>query len=248
MSMEKPNFIPEVFNYTGNPKVDLEWLKHTHHEIFNEVIVINEYQLTRQDLENTNVIDIGANVGMFSLYAAYLGAKKVIAAEPAANTFNILKENVESSKFQNIQIYKNAVLNIAGAKVNLPLQPDSGHNSLFKPSENFETVETITLSNMISQLSTDGDIILKIDCEGSEYDILLNTTKEELSRVKTLHIEIHADMHPLYKDFDILESKIQSFGFKKVRDNRMFGYIANEKGEIVDSVPLPVKVCCFERS
>lgn len=246
--MEKLNFIPEVFNYTGNPKVDLEWLKHTHQEIFNEVIVINEYQLTRKDLENTNVIDIGANVGMFSLYAAYLGAKKVIAAEPATNTFNVLKENVESSKFKNIQIYKNAVLNVAGARINLPLQSDSGHNSLFKPSENFEIVETITLSHMLSQLSIDGDIILKIDCEGSEYDILLNTTTEELARVKTIHIEIHSDMHPLYKNFDILENKIQSFGFTKVRENRMYGYIRNEQGEVTNSVPLPVKVCCFERT
>lgn len=245
--MNKPHYIPELFNYTGNPNIDFEWVKLTHPEIFNEVFVVNEYQLSSKDIENKNVIDIGANVGMFSLYAAYLGAKKIIAAEPALETFKQLQENVKSSQFKNIEIYKNIVLNVAGAKINLPLQTDSGHNSLFIPSDKFETVETITLSDMISKLPIDGDIVLKIDCEGSEYDILLNATATDLNRVKTIHIEFHSTMHPIYKGFEIIENKILSFGFSKIRDSQMFGYVFNEKNEIVQYVPLPVKVCCFER-
>lgn len=246
--MLKPNYIPDSLNYTGNAVDDLYWLRDKHPEIYNEVIVINEYQLTRENVENKHIIDIGANVGMFSIFAAYLGANKIISAEPAVNTFNVLKENVEYSKFSNIEIFKNLVLNVAGAKINLPLQPDSGHNSLFRKSEQYETVETITLANMVNRLPPDGDIILKIDCEGSEYDILLNASEQDLNRVQTIHIEIHADMHPIYKEFDIIENKILNFGFTRVRENRMFGYIANLQGEIVHGVPLPVKVCCFERN
>lgn len=232
---------------SNNPVQDLHWLQDKHPEIFNEVIVINEYQLNRADIENKNIIDIGANVGMFSILAAYLGAKRVIAAEPASNTFEILKQNVKQSNFKTIEIYKNIVLNITGAKIKLPLQNDSGHNSLFRESEKFETAESISLNDMIMQLPNNEDIILKIDCEGSEYDIILNANKIDFQNIKTIHIEIHSDMHPYFKGFDIIENKILSFGYTKIRDNQMFGYVVNDKNEITQYVPLPVKVCCYER-
>lgn len=233
--------------HTGKPEIDLKWLEKINNEIFKEVIQQNEYKLSREIVQGKNVIDIGANVGMFSIFAAYLGAKIVVAAEPAQSTFDILKENVEFSNFKNIKIFKNAVLNVQGTKIKLPLQPDSGHTSLFRESENFEMVETITFHDLLNQVSSDGDIILKIDCEGSEYDILLNLSNNDLNRVKILHIEIHADTHPLYRGFEILEDKILSFGFTKVHDGRMFGYIIDEQGKIVGGTPLPTKMCIFER-
>lgn len=243
----KPKYLPENFLYTGDPSKDFEWLQNNHPDIFIEVIKNNEYELKKEDVENKNIIDIGANIGTFTLYSAYLGAKQIISVEPSTDTFQKLTENIGHYAFNNIKLLKNVVLNISGIKIKLPIQINSGHNSIFKKTENFEMVETITLKEILARITNPDDIILKIDCEGSEYDILLNMSASDFERVKTIHIEIHSDIHPIYREFDIIENKIISFGFKKIRDKRMFGYIANEQGEIVDSVPLPTKLCCFER-
>ena len=67
----------------------LDWLANAggdSKEIYNEVIAGNSYGITEDVCREREFIDIGANVGMFSIFASKLGAKKVIAVEPVSST------------------------------------------------------------------------------------------------------------------------------------------------------------------
>jgi FkbM family methyltransferase len=233
-------------NQLKDPVEALRWLEKKHGEIFKEVIIDNEYRLSREEIKNKNVLDIGANIGTFSLLSAFYGAKKVVSVEPASTTYNSLVENVKISGFNTIETLKNVVTNISGSTFNLNLQSDSGHNSLYSESENTESVIGITLTELLNKFDSD-DIILKIDCEGAEYDILMNATTEELSRVKSIHIEIHGDLHPIYKGVELMKEKIKSFGFKKIRENQMLLFYWDMKGNLIDTKPLPTTLCYFEK-
>ena len=71
----------------------LEWLGYRSkeaNELYYEVIVNNSYAITPEICKDREFIDIGANMGMFSILASTLGASKVIAIEPVSSTVEIL--------------------------------------------------------------------------------------------------------------------------------------------------------------
>lgn len=63
-----------------------------------------------------NVIDIGANIGFYTvLFSKWVGIKgKVWAFEPEPNNFNILSRNVIANQVKNANIYQKAILNYSG--------------------------------------------------------------------------------------------------------------------------------------
>ncbi|MDJ1175401.1 FkbM family methyltransferase [Roseofilum capinflatum] len=135
-------------------------------------IVLNDtYGLKRfQNLEN--IVDIGANIGIFSIYAATLFPEaKILAYEPCSETFSNLKKNVGSF---NIQIYPYAVGQHAG-KVNLSVEGDltacyvaKNDSSSFSSSQ---VCDMISFQEIVDHMN--GKIeLLKLDCEGSEYEII----------------------------------------------------------------------------
>ena len=56
-----------------------------------------------RDQEELNVIDLGANVGLFSLYVSPI-AEKIFAVEPTPSHFELLNEVINLTQKQNIKI------------------------------------------------------------------------------------------------------------------------------------------------
>ena len=214
-------------------------------ELYKSVVEQNEYQVSEELLKGKTVVDVGANRGIFSIYAASLGASEVIAFEPVSSTFNTLHDNIIKSEYTNIQAHQKAVSNETGNTVRISLNPQSGHNSLFTQSYQndqllYEEVGTISLHDVIKNISN--DIFLKLDCEGSEYDILLNLTPEDANKIKTIVLEIHEDLHPIYKGSEILISRFKDLGYEREFTNQVSWWTFNEKGEQATFDPLPLKL------
>jgi len=70
--------------------------------LLTEIIINDQYEAYSSHLKNKIVIDAGANVGIFSLYASMLGAKKVYAFEPVKETYDILVKNIKMNKENKI--------------------------------------------------------------------------------------------------------------------------------------------------
>ena len=140
----------------------------------------------------STVVDIGANIGVFALYAARGGAKIVQAYEPAEESFDVLRRNIEENGLGNIVYpHRAAVVGKASPPVWYPRQ-SSVFNAIGASSGNrldHELVPAIAFAELVSNLPEPN--IVKLDCEGGEYDIILNSEDAAFDRIDELRLEYH---------------------------------------------------------
>lgn len=134
------------------------------------------------------IADIGANIGAFAVAARRRFPKAIIHAyEPAGEIFAFLSGNV---KGMGIQIHQSAVSDMEGEAI-LATGFDTTSAHLERPSTHpgvlGERVPCVTLETVIKQCGGRIDL-LKLDCEGSEYEILKSRAMAGVRRVVA---EIH---------------------------------------------------------
>jgi len=193
-----------------------DWLQHVSKEsaaLYKEVIQENTYQVTPDHFRDTSVIDVGANLGMFSILAAGLGAPQVISCEPVGSTYDILCNNLQRAHMNSVvQPIKAAIMGVTQGPVTMGINTDSNMNSLYKPGEYSELVPTVSLKQLI-QMTTHPHVFLKMDCEGAEYDILMDSEDHVFEKVTHVAVEIHGDMHPTHKGLEIAQHRLRTLGF-----------------------------------
>ncbi len=126
-------------------------------------------------------IDVGANVGLYSLFASRLVGKtgQVVAIEPSLREFNRLKQNLKMNKIKNLKALKLALTNRdAIKKLNVAISPYEGHNS-FGPFgyettkiDHTEDVVTKTLDKLVQKTKIKQIDAIKIDVKGAELSVL----------------------------------------------------------------------------
>ena len=126
-------------------------------------------------------VDIGANIGYYSLIASKLvgGNGKVFSFEPWSRNRSILEENIKLNNFFNITIIPKAVSNEVNdsVKIYLPKDNNCGMPSLKKVNEDnytdkFELTSTTTFQDFLNTFKPGRIDVIKIDAEGSELNIL----------------------------------------------------------------------------
>ena len=143
------------------------------------------------DVYDKDVVDIGANVGDSSIYFALKGARKVVGVEPLPNVYARAIENVKLNHLEGKIFLINAALGSKSGKIKVPCNM-SMHGSLV-----FSTLRTngecevpiVTLSEVMKQITE--PYLLKMDCEGCEFDIILNDY-EHVKMFEKLLMEYHA--------------------------------------------------------
>lgn len=152
------------------------------------------YGLDRIDFAPGDVVlDVGGHVGLF---AAYVGLRypdvSVHSFEPFPDNFELLRENVERNRVSNVRIYP---FGISGDGRLLKMATDPGNSggatchSRTLTARAADMIPSATLDAVFDALGIEGCKLLKIDCEGSEYEILLTT--RSLPRVEYLSGEFH---------------------------------------------------------
>jgi FkbM family methyltransferase len=152
------------------------------------------------------VIDAGAHVGAFSIPTSFY-AKKVISIEPNPIIVKILELNKMINSRENVEIYPFALYHSASSvKFHDIHISHSGYIS-----ENGEGVEvkTIKLDDIIENY--DEIELLKMDIEGSEYDVIFNTKIENLKKIKRIVGELHYKDEKKRNEF---KSYLEKLGFK----------------------------------
>jgi FkbM family methyltransferase len=126
--------------------------------------------------KKVNIIDIGANVGLYSLYAKHLPNSHFYSYEPFKFTYDLLNDNIKLNNITNVQTYNIGLSDKKGKTIlNVCLSQDGlntmGANPLRFNDINPIEVEIDTLDNIFYNNNINVDFI-KIDTEGYEYNIL----------------------------------------------------------------------------
>ena len=158
---------------------------------------IYEKETTEYFLENVSegdvVLDIGANIGYFTLlFASSVGKEgKVFSFEPEPSNFEILKKNVKTNNFQNVVLENGAVSNSMGTTELYLSEKAAGQHRIYKSkdvSENHISVKTIRLDDFFNTNPFFEKIsFIKLDAEGSEFGVLKGMEKI-LSQNKTIKL------------------------------------------------------------
>ena len=134
---------------------------------------------------NAVVLDIGAHIGTFSLYAAQkCKAKTVYSFEPFPENFEMLKTNVKNNHLNATITPIGKAISAKCEKRDLFFTPNrAGWNSFYRegdkdnPQRSSVQVDCITLKHALEENGIEYVDYLKVDCEGAEYEILQTANK-----------------------------------------------------------------------
>ena len=134
-----------------------------------------ETDLVKQEINKGDVvIDIGANIGYYTLIFAKLvgDTGKVFAFEPDPTNFELLRKNIEINGYKNVILEKKALSDKEG-KVTLVLNKENtgGHYISKQPTKNSIQVDAITVDDYFKNFGYKIDFI-KMDVEGAESMVL----------------------------------------------------------------------------
>jgi len=132
--------------------------------------------------KNDIVLDVGANVGFFTLLSR--NAKKIIAIEPIKRCLGILEDNLKLNNINNVEIYNLALGD--GKDVNF-MEAESLNQSRVVKGKGYK-VKSKKLNYFVKKFKVN---MIKIDVEGYEYEVF---KKGIPKRVDKIMIEFHTDL------------------------------------------------------
>lgn len=173
-----------VSNLTDGVKINL-YQDSILSQLIYEGFEKNEISFMEKNLKSGDIfVDIGANVGLFSLIASPIVGNEgqVIAFEPSPTTFKRLNENISLNNFKNIDA-RNLGLSDKKDKLKISISTD-GHDAwnTFAPgdAQHFSQtteVDVDTLDNQLSSIELSKIKIIKIDVEGWEKFVIMGAKK-----------------------------------------------------------------------
>lgn len=173
---------------------------------------------------NKLVIDVGANIGIVSMYAISQGALKVYSFEPNKEAFGTIEKSINANQLQERLIAFNmAVSSKTGELLYIPKKSNPANVSQKNVGQLdlYDAIPTISMDDFINQHQIDKIDLLKLDCEGAEYVLLPSLSELNASKICEIKIEYHDEEAPL---LDWLKKKqFKVTYFKKVKAK--LGYI-----------------------
>lgn len=196
----------------------------------SDKLIISEVWELREYNDSSNlaikpdykVVVIGAQIGVYTVLAAkkaYRG--KIYSYEPYPESFSLLRENVVLNHLKNVRLFNMAVSGTTGNKILYVSRSNTGAHSLFPDSGKRRVeVKTITLDKLISDNKLKAIDLLKIDVEGSEYEIILKASDKTLKKIRRIIMEYHDHIVPGMKH-GLIMNRLRVAGFE-VKDKGYF--------------------------
>ena len=172
--------------------------------ILNEVFIKEDYSFELKD--DCIVVDIGANVGFSSLYFSRMdNVVKIFSYEPVKDTFNTANKNLDQKNISKKTTLFNFGLGGKERKETFFYKHQAKGNSglrgslsqSYKNPENCETrvVEIKKASEVLETIFKENALykkVLKIDCEGAEYEIIEDLVQADMmNKVDVIMMEWH---------------------------------------------------------
>lgn len=184
----------------------------------NEVWLDRAYALPLPAKNFKNIIDVGGHVGSATIYFAHIAPQaRIFAYEPSPRNFRFLEKNIRINSLQDrVYCYPLAVNGAAGEKT-FYITDATGGNSFFEYEKGRPIkVKTTTLPLILSENHIEFCDLLKLDCEGAEWEILFSASENFFSRVGNIILEYHAFAAPKNYDNWDLRRLLEKNNFKVI--------------------------------
>lgn len=169
-----------------------------------EIVINNEYKLDRFiNMTSAVFVDIGTNCGIATIILAKQNPNsKVFSFEPDKTVFEFLSTNIKLNNLTNV-ILNNKAVSKTGIKTitlcannvcsgaNTTCSDENTFIRVFGDKINSYYVDCISLDKIIENYNITSIELLKIDCEGAEYEILYGSTHFQNNVVKNIVGEFH---------------------------------------------------------
>lgn len=189
LKVRELDYVPSSVNKNFSP---FDCLYINYKQMFYEDIYTHCY------LDNfETVIDLGANVGLFSLYMLKKhNCKRIYAVEPTKKAFSQLSNSLSDER--NASVHKLAIHNFEGKSKIKSVEDNSTISGFIDDvhpythhNMNEEEVEVVTLSRFMNDHNLDHVDLIKIDIEGCEYDVIDSLSDSDLLKSDRYLIEYH---------------------------------------------------------
>lgn len=209
-------------------------------EIFQEIIEQNQYRLPEKFDPSDIIIDIGAHIGIFTYAVVQRGAGCVYAVEADLENYKIAVENLRGYIDQGVVHYiwravwrsdtDEQVLYHSGYPLLTDLVNTGGGDVIWQTQGIM--VPTLSFDHLILEATEGGRKrvrLLKIDCEGSEWPILL--TSNTLSLID----EICGEFHEIGGEYDTFKPSFSIGDFERFTVHDLIRFLAEKSFNVTYS-------------
>jgi FkbM family methyltransferase len=182
-------------------------------------------ELMGLDVREKTVLDVGTNIGDSAVYFALRGARRVIGLEPYPAVFALAQENVRLNDLESIIQLHRIGLSGQDGEVMLDSKTQSTGRIRLEPSIRGERVKLMGIPSLIKTFRLEQGSVLKIDCEGCEYEALASVDESALSLFSQILIEYHYGIREL-------QSRLRSAGFEVTTSRQRMATLPS--GRIMD--------------
>lgn len=152
-------------------------------------------------------VDIGANMGTYTILASGICGANTIAVEPISAAFDILIQNIELNHIGNLVNAANIGLAAASGTLHFSTQYDTMNRVIEYANKETQQTPVKTLDELLSKHNNYETIVLKIDVEGYETEVLKGASESlKDQRIKAIIIELNGSgKHYGYQESNIHE-------------------------------------------
>ncbi len=184
--------------------------------VMREIFKAREYRVAEEIIRSATepIVDVGAHVGFFSLYARAFNSKvKIFAIEPEPQNLILMEKHFQNNSVKNIKIITGALAGESGQR-NLVVAEDS-HNHYLLGGNNFEakkkiSVETFSLADFCAKNKIKKISLLKMDIEGGEFEVIKSLSPADFLLFRNVILEYHNGNG---RDYRALELILREHGF-----------------------------------
>jgi FkbM family methyltransferase len=137
------------------------------------------------------IIDVGAGIGDFTVLAAKSCPEGLVHAyEPHGESYKIFRHNLSVNNLPDVVVYREAGGTAGGRYLSL----DSSGEPISTPfveGENSASVSSSSLEQMLQRLPNARCDLIKIDCEGCEFNLIMKADPPTLDRISYITMELH---------------------------------------------------------
>jgi FkbM family methyltransferase len=209
--------------------------------ILEEVFVKRNYADYFPLYQRNTILDIGGHFGYFAIFAALNSApgSRIVTVEPSMRNLGVLRSNLARMGLDRIEPVHAAVAAATGTATmhvtqahNCSLIAEHSRGLSTSDEITSETVPTFSLTDLLARNKLETIDVLKLDCEGAEYEIVYDSPPEVLRTARTIMMEFHDLKDPLRSGLAMAD-RLKSKGFHVVQFHHLPSNLNLNYGKIV---------------